>query len=168
MHRAVTYTLSFSSLLSLCHGVTVRQAVAFLKIFVCLLRERALSHTGLKRLAVGLQMALLMDSPKGLCAVLAQREYELLAELLEALSTFQESAGRPREAFEASKRCVQLLAPRVKAMRGWYLMLLGQCVCQEVVVPKSFLHFASEKARGVEVLCHLSQAQKQRKEAFWS
>lgn len=74
-------------------GLRPKQAVNFLKIFVCLLRDRALSHTGLKRLAIGLETALLMDSPKGLCGILAQREYELLADLLEALSTFQESAA---------------------------------------------------------------------------
>ncbi|CAK9059703.1 unnamed protein product [Durusdinium trenchii] len=45
-------------------GLRPKQAVNFLKIFVCLLRDRALSHTGLKRLAIGLETALLMDSPK--------------------------------------------------------------------------------------------------------
>ncbi|OLP91162.1 hypothetical protein AK812_SmicGene27174 [Symbiodinium microadriaticum] len=60
------------------------QAIGFLRIFVCLLQERALSHTGLKRLAVGLETALVLDNPKGLCSILAQREHELLAELLEA------------------------------------------------------------------------------------
>lgn len=73
-------------------GLRPKQAVSFLKIFVALLQERALSHTGLKRLAIGLETALLMDSPKGLCGILAQREYELLADLLEALSMFQEAA----------------------------------------------------------------------------
>lgn len=73
-------------------GLRPKQAVSFLKIFVALLQERALSHTGLKRLAIGLETALLMDSPKGLCGILAQREYELLADLLESLSMFQEAA----------------------------------------------------------------------------
>ncbi|CAL1156553.1 unnamed protein product [Cladocopium goreaui] len=62
-------------------GLRPKQAVSFLKIFVALLQEplgsirhhqlreekvgvRALSHTGLKRLAIGLETALLMDSPK--------------------------------------------------------------------------------------------------------
>ncbi|CAJ1411290.1 unnamed protein product, partial [Effrenium voratum] len=76
-------------------GLKPKQAINFLKIFVSLLRERALSHTGLKRLAVGLETALLMDSPKGLCGILAQREHELLAELLEALSSYQEAAAAP-------------------------------------------------------------------------
>ncbi|CAE7560880.1 unnamed protein product [Symbiodinium sp. CCMP2456] len=74
-------------------GLKPKQAIGFLRIFVCLLQERALSHTGLKRLAVGLETALVMDNPKGLCAILAQREHELLAELLEALSQFSESAA---------------------------------------------------------------------------
>ncbi|CAE7942874.1 unnamed protein product, partial [Symbiodinium necroappetens] len=74
-------------------GLKPKQAIGFLRIFVCLLQERALSHTGLKRLAVGLETALVMDNPKGLCSILAQREHELLAELLEALSQFSESAA---------------------------------------------------------------------------
>eukprot|EP00930_Biecheleria_cincta_P042926 TRINITY_DN29538_c0_g1_i1.p1 TRINITY_DN29538_c0_g1~~TRINITY_DN29538_c0_g1_i1.p1 ORF type:complete len:5332 (-),score=1004.55 TRINITY_DN29538_c0_g1_i1:66-16061(-) len=73
-------------------GLKPKQAVGFVKVFVKLLRERRLSHTGLLRLAIGLERCLLMDSPKGICGILAQREFELLADLLEALSGFSESA----------------------------------------------------------------------------
>eukprot|EP00931_Biecheleriopsis_adriatica_P096456 TRINITY_DN7010_c0_g1_i1.p1 TRINITY_DN7010_c0_g1~~TRINITY_DN7010_c0_g1_i1.p1 ORF type:complete len:5389 (-),score=1202.56 TRINITY_DN7010_c0_g1_i1:94-16260(-) len=72
-------------------GLKAKQAINFLKIFVRLLKERALSHTGLLRLAIGIETGLLMDSPKGICGILAQREFELLGDLLEALATYSES-----------------------------------------------------------------------------
>jgi len=73
-------------------GLKPKQAVGFIAIFVKLLRERALSHTGVLRLAVGFETCLLMDSPKGISGILAQREFQLLGDLLEALSQFSESA----------------------------------------------------------------------------
>ncbi|CAE8638442.1 unnamed protein product, partial [Polarella glacialis] len=73
-------------------GLQPKQAVAFINIFVNLLRERSLSHSGLLRLAVGLEHGLLLDNPKGICSILAQREFELLGNLLESLATYNETA----------------------------------------------------------------------------
>eukprot|EP00438_Fugacium_kawagutii_P019114 Skav204377 [mRNA] locus=scaffold4897:75811:102111:- [translate_table: standard] len=93
-------------------GLRPKQAVSFLKIFVALLQERALSYTGLKRLAIGLETALLMDSPKGLCGILAQREYELLADLLEALAMFQEAEEQQKRREAAVKQCMVVALTR--------------------------------------------------------
>lgn len=71
--------------------LTAVQGIRFIQTFVELLRGRALTRTGLHRLAIGLQRGLLADHPKGICAYLLQRESALLGDLLEQLYTYSES-----------------------------------------------------------------------------
>jgi hypothetical protein len=72
--------------------VTVRQASSYFRVFSDLLKERAVSRSGLARLAISIEVSLLMEHPQGYCAVLAQKEHRLLGDLLEALSRYVESA----------------------------------------------------------------------------
>jgi hypothetical protein len=72
--------------------IPVRQGVGMLKVFTELLTSRLVSRAGLARIAVGTEVALLMEHPPGLSAYLAQKEHRLLGDLLEAMSRYVESA----------------------------------------------------------------------------
>eukprot|EP00928_Gymnodinium_smaydae_P099166 TRINITY_DN9391_c0_g1_i2.p1 TRINITY_DN9391_c0_g1~~TRINITY_DN9391_c0_g1_i2.p1 ORF type:complete len:2727 (-),score=688.67 TRINITY_DN9391_c0_g1_i2:97-8277(-) len=67
------------------------QAARFVKVFVDLLRMRALSRGALRRVVLGLATAMLNDHPTGFAAYLLQSEYELLGDLIEQLIGYSET-----------------------------------------------------------------------------